>query len=172
MSGPQPLLVAIVFLVEVALVTLAIVHSRTGRFARTTLLVTRALVVGAAVVSALATYSAIWEIRTFDYPWTLPGRPFGTYAQPTALGVGMVAVSGVLFIVAMLAALVHRGAAVAVLALIALTSLPGALMWLSDDTAPPNNTIIALVVGPTFPALTIAALLAALHVPLFGGRGG
>jgi hypothetical protein len=82
----------------------------------------------------------------------------------------MVAVSGTLFTLAMLAAVVHRGAALALLALIALTSLPGALMWLTDDTAPENNTIIAMVVGPTFPALTIAALLASLRVPLFGRR--
>jgi hypothetical protein len=169
MSGPHLFFVGAVFLLEAMLITLALVHRQTGRFARTTLWVTRVLVVGSVVASMLATYSVLWEIRTFDYPWTLPGRPFGTYARPTILGVGMIAVHAVLFILAAAAAAVdRRRAAVILLGLVLLTSVPGALNWLTDETAPPNNMLIALVVGPTFPALTIAALLASLSVPLFG----
>ena len=158
------------FFVEAVLLAVAVVHMRSGRFAPVIRWAARVLVLGMVAMAAISVYEAVWEITTFHYPWTLPGRPFGTYAQPTVLGVGMVAVDGFLFATAGAVAFFRARVAAALLALIALFGMASALRWLSDPTAPPWNWALALIVGPPLPALTVSAVLRSLDQPLFGSQ--
>lgn len=155
-------------LVQLALLGLALVHARTGALPTLTLWATRLLIASSLVVSPVVAYEAAWEITTYDYPWTLPGRPFGTYEQPTVLGVGLVAVHALLFIVVGVSAFVRPRIASGILAFIAITGTASALLWLSDPSAPELNWAAALVVGPPLPALTTAYLLRSLTRPLTG----
>lgn len=159
---------AVVLALEVAVFSLAFAHARSGRFAVQLRWLTRAIAIAALLVSVGAIYSAAWEITTFDYPWTRPGRPFGTYAEPSALGVATIAVEGVAFALAAMLAFVRPRLAMGILLAIAVTTGIDALRWLSDPSAPPGNAFVALVVGPALPALTLAALLWSLRAPLLG----
>lgn len=157
MNGPLPLAVALV--AEGALLALAVLHARGGRLAGITAWTTRTLVAGSVPVSAIAIYSAMWEIMTFDYPWTLPGQPLGTYAEPTALGVLMVVETGILFVAAAIVALFRPALAAAMFAAGAAGVFLGALrMRLFDRTFPHENLTQAAVFA-ALPALAIAALL-------------
>lgn len=149
-----------------ALLVLAYVHWRTGSRERATVWAARILIVGILVVSPIAAYQAIREIDTSDYPWTLPGRPLGTYNRPTILGVGMVAVHGLLFEIAGVAAFFRPRIAIGVLVIIAVMGATSALLWPSDPSAPDWNWALALVIGPPLPAATAACLLWSLRRPL------
>lgn len=153
-------------IVHPALLLLAFVRARSEALERETLWATRLFIAAILIVSPIATYLVIWEIITYDYPWTLSGRPFGTYDRPTVLGVGLVAVHGLLFMVAAVAAFVRPRIALAVLIFIAVTGTASALLWLSDPSAPEWNWAVALVVGPPLPAFTAACLLWSLRRPL------
>ncbi|MFN8638473.1 MAG: hypothetical protein U0360_03225 [Dehalococcoidia bacterium] len=172
MLGPvgQWTFAAIVFTVEAVLLGLALAHARTGQLEVLVWRLTRLLAVATVLVSLLAAYSAIQEITTFGYPWTRPGNLLGTYAEPTALGVGMVAVDGVAFALAAAVAFFRPRIAIGILVIIAALGAIDAVRWLFDPTAPTGNAVLALVVGPPLPALTLAALLWSLRGPLLGTR--
>jgi hypothetical protein len=160
------LTMAVLLVVQAALVGLAVAHARAGVLPRATRWITRAALAGTVVVSIVAIYSAWWEITTFEYAWTLPGKPLGTYETPTALGVLLVGVDSLLFIVAAVLACLRPRLGAAVLAFGALWVALGALrMWMFDPTFPVANLLQAVVVV-ALPALVVAVLVWSLNEPL------
>ena len=169
MPAQQVPVFAAALVLEVALLCLALTHARSDGYPNLTRWATRVLITGVLIVSPIAIYEALWEITNFDYPWTSRGRPFGTYEQPTSLGVGLVALHGLLFMGAGILAFFRARLAIGVLAFIAITGVAMAALWLTDATAPRWNWAVTLVIGPPLPALTLALLLWSLRRPLRGG---
>ena len=157
---PNPDLIRIVFLsIESSLIALAMVHARTGRFDRVTRYTAWVAVGGSMLLSIGAMYSAVSEITRSDYPWTLPGRPLGTYADPTVVGVLMVILTALLLFIAAVLAFSRPKPAGSLFAIGALAIFLGVVrMRLFDDTFPAEYLSDALVFG-ALPAFVVATLL-------------
>lgn len=159
MSTPQLVTGALYVVLEVGLAALLVVQWRSGTAGALSIWSTRMLLVGSVVVSVMAIIEVRWEIVEFDLPWTTPGHPLGTFAEPTALGVSTVAVTAALFIVAAGTALVRpRVASWIYLGIAGWSLINGARTWLTDPTAPLESVVMGiLVIGG--PALLLAGLV-------------
>jgi hypothetical protein len=156
--------------VQTGLLGLAAVRGRTGRLPRLTLWITRLIVAGSVVVSVISIYSVWWEITTFDYPFTRPGRPLGTYEAPSALGVLLVGVTALAFLAAAALALLRPRLAIGLYIVIAFWSAADLVTTtVTDATFPRENLLVALE-ALTLPALVIAALVWSLGQPTAGPR--
>jgi len=159
MLAAQAITAGLALAAQAGLIGLAGVHAFSGRYHRALRLFTWLVIAAILVVSPLVAWSAADEITRYDYPWTRPGKPLGTYAAPSALGVGMVALDAVLFFVAAATAIVRPRLAVGLLMVVAILGAVGVIWTATDPTAPSGNALIAFVVGPTLPAITTAALV-------------
>jgi hypothetical protein len=102
------------------------------------------------VVVALGGFAEVfWELWTFRYPLVLPQAAFGTYTQPTVVGLAPLLLVSLLVAVAGALAFWRPGLAGLLFIASALTFLPSVL-------AP----------GPTFPAGTSNVVLVAYVLPL------
>ena len=159
MTTPQLVTVALSVVLLVVLVALLLVQWRTGRLGRLSVWATRVLLVGSVLVSVVAILEVRREIIESDLPWTRPGGALGTFVEPTALGVIMVAVIAGLFVVAAGCALVRPRWAVGLYLVIAAWSVvSGVRTWLTDPTAPRDSAVMG-VLFLAGPALVLAALV-------------
>lgn len=104
-----------------------------------------------------------------DLRWTRPGSALGTFAEPTALSVLLVAVTAAVFIVAAGLSLARPRWAVGAYLVIAVWSIAnGARTWLTDSTAPRNSAVLG-VVFVAGPALILAGLVHLNRGRILGG---
>lgn len=156
MAAPVAILA---LLAEVALFAVALAVALVPGLLRPARWLARALALVSLLVGLGGALSAIGEAWAFRYPLTIPGAPFGTYAQPTTLEMaGLVLES---LAVAAAALLAFRRPGLAGLLFVAWGLLaPLAYALAADPTRPPGNgTEMMLTVA--LPALAVGAVLLA-----------
>lgn len=153
------LVLGAILILEAALLVLAVVHARSGRLRTLARWIALTIILGTLPVSVIGIGDAVWEISTL--PFTRPGNALGTYWEPTGLMIVGVLVTGSLFIVAGILALVRRRWAVVVYIVIAVAGFVDAARVSLVGARPVDSTITGVIVS-VIPALVLAALLLAL----------
>src|SRR5690348_14389236 len=84
-TNPSDPSTAAVLLIEVALLGLAVAGAL-GVLVRPVRWLARCLAALSILVALGGFAEVVWELWTFRYPLVLPEAPFGTYTQPTVVG--------------------------------------------------------------------------------------
>lgn len=146
-----------VLLVEVALLGLAVAGAM-GILVRPVRWLARCLAAFSVLVALLGFGEVVWELWTFRYPLVLPQAPFGTYAQPTVMGLVPLLLPSVVVAIAGLLAFWRPGVAGLLFVASAMTFVPSVVAPGEDF---PAGTSSVVLVAYVLPLLDVGALLLA-----------
>jgi hypothetical protein len=144
-----------VLIVEVALFGLALVVTF-GVLVRPVRWLARCLAALSVVVALGGFTEVVWELWTFRYPLVLPEAAFGTYAQPTVIGLAPLLLVSLVVTVAGVLAFWRPGLAGLLFIASALTFLPSVL---APGATFPAGTSNLVLVAYVLPLLDVGALL-------------
>jgi hypothetical protein len=146
-----------VLLVEIALPGLA-VAAAFGALVRPVRWLALSLAALSALVAVLGIGVVVWELWTFRYPLVLPVAAFGTYTQPTLVGLASLVLTCVMIAVAGVLAFWRPGLAAVLFVASAITFVPSVVAPGQDF---PVGTSSVVLVAYVLPLLDVGALLLA-----------
>ena len=156
-TDPSDLSTRAVLLVEVGLLGFALAATF-GVLVHPVRWLARCLAALSVPVALAGFGEVVWELWTFRYPLVLPEAPFGTYSQPTVVGLAPLLVVSVMVAVAGVLAFWRPGLAGLLFVASALTFVPSVVAP-GDDF--PSGTPSVVLVAYVLPLLDVGALLLA-----------